>query len=328
MKIQFKKLGFESKNESVLKGVQIAKIGPALGHYAVKGEKGFRAATVEDYEAGGKLYALQLTEKTLSDIETLGNSRSNGIKAHVNHSDRVEDIIGCWRDFRIDGDCVRADFHWLNTDSISDIKGVIESIATSVPDEIGVSISFDYKINRLTNETVEVRLTELKACDFVDEPAATQGLFSMDEEIDKEKEELEEEVDVEVEETDEEDVFSKVERLESEVSEIKRLIESLVKKDKGEEGEELEDDDKSKDEFSSKQLNAMRLEFSKMLGKLGIKKPLSPSLRPENPVDKMSFSQIVSTIQASEKVSSIEANKLAIERYPVKYQEYLGGLKK
>lgn len=325
MKIQFKKLGFESKNESVLKGVQIAKIGPALGHYAVKGEKGFRAATVEDYEAGEKLYALQLTEKTLADIETLGNSRSNGIKAHVNHSDRVEDIIGCWRDFRIDGDCVRADFHWLNTDSISDIKGVIESIATSVPDEIGVSISFDYKINRLTNETVEVRLTELKACDFVDEPAATQGLFSMDEEIGREKEELEE-VDVDIEDVTEEDFkveFNK--RLTALEESIKSLIE---KREELEEGEIEEEDEKKTEVFSKKQKEFIASVIKAQFQKSGVKKPLSASVKPDDSISKMNYTQFSAHIQKTEGKGIFEANRLARERRPDLHQAYLQSLHK
>lgn len=128
-------------------------------------------------------------EVTHQQIIAFGNRPNRGVKARFAHPSMSDDglgkFLGRWRNFRQDGDVVRADLHISDTafdTPTGDLGAYVLDLAEEDPEAFGVSIA-----PRLDRESMEetrdedgfesVRIHKLFAVDVVDEPAGTAGGF-------------------------------------------------------------------------------------------------------------------------------------------------------
>jgi len=153
----------------IIQGVTIARIGPAKGH------NGFV----------DRSFLLQIVDNAAS--------KPAGIKARFGHPNMCSQALGTYlgrfKNYSYSGDQVKADLHLddtaKNTPS-GDLYSYVLDMAEKNPDMFGASIVFEIGESVFLEEVVDgekiekeyFRLKELRATDIVDEPAATDGLFS------------------------------------------------------------------------------------------------------------------------------------------------------
>jgi hypothetical protein len=153
----------------IIQGVTIARIGPAKGH------NGFV----------DRSFLLQIVDNAAS--------KPAGIKARFGHPNMCSQALGTYlgrfKNYSYSGDQVKADLHLddtaKNTPS-GDLYSYVLDMAEKNPDMFGASIVFEIGESVFLEEEVDgekvekeyFRLKELRATDIVDEPAATDGLFS------------------------------------------------------------------------------------------------------------------------------------------------------
>jgi len=140
-----------SQDNAVIEGVSVITEGPALGH------------------------GIMIDQLSLATVAECCRQHADGLKVKMDHGSGFDDIVGVLKNFRIDGNQLRADLQLLKA---HECKDLILEMAATMPSEFGLSISF---VGQL--ETVEdvdyMRCLEICSCDLVDEPAANPtGLFS------------------------------------------------------------------------------------------------------------------------------------------------------
>jgi len=119
---------------------------------------------------------LKIDETTLSQILAVAATHKDGIKVKFgnDHKAGVEDTIGALKDFRKDGDKVRADLHLFKACGKRD--QIIE-MAERIPNEFGLSAVFSGSPEEI--EKVKfARCDEIYSVDLVSDPAANLSLFS------------------------------------------------------------------------------------------------------------------------------------------------------
>jgi hypothetical protein len=143
------------KEAGILTGVSMVTTGPVLGH---------------------GVYA---DEKTLETVLECADKYEGGLKVKMEHGTGSKDIVGVLREYRIDGDRLRADLHLLKN---SPHFGHLLEMSEVMPGSFGLSISFsgDYETIELGtgDQAVKVeamRCREIYSCDVVDAPAANPG---------------------------------------------------------------------------------------------------------------------------------------------------------
>lgn len=133
---------------------------------------------------------LKIDDKTLDQILAVAKSHTDGIKVKFgnDHKAGVEDTIGALKEFRKDGDKVRADLHLFKSCGKRD--QIIE-MAERIPNEFGLSAVFSGSPEEI--EKVKfARCTEIYSVDLVSDPAANLSLFSKkDDKDDDDKTEFE-----------------------------------------------------------------------------------------------------------------------------------------
>lgn len=172
--------GAVDKENHILRGVSAIQAVEALGHkFLIDG-------------------------KALQQVADLGNGRPNGIKSRFTHpglsSSGLGKLLGRAKSFRKAGDKTLADLHLSPVAAKSpngDLRTYVEELAENEPDMFGMSIVFEgYKVwvldsgeevgvrdspERPSNATTKLpvmRVTNLRAVDAVDEPAANRdGMF-------------------------------------------------------------------------------------------------------------------------------------------------------
>jgi hypothetical protein len=155
----------------IIQGVTIARVGPAKGH------SGFIDRT----------FLLQIVDNAAS--------KSAGIKARFGHPNMCSQALGTYlgrfKNYSYLSDKVHADLYLDNTARSTpngDLFSYVLDMAAKNPDMFGASIVFEIGDSVFIQEEVDgkkeekeyFRLKELRATDIVDEPAATEGLFSVD----------------------------------------------------------------------------------------------------------------------------------------------------
>jgi hypothetical protein len=155
----------------IIQGVTIARVGPAKGH------GGFIDRT----------FLLQIVDNAAS--------KSAGIKARFGHPNMCSQALGTYlgrfKNYSYLSDKVHADLYLDNTARSTpngDLFTYVLDMAEKNPDMFGASIVFEIGDSVFMDEEVDgkkekkeyFRLKELRATDIVDEPAATEGLFSVD----------------------------------------------------------------------------------------------------------------------------------------------------
>ena len=155
----------------LIQGITIARVGPAKGHF------GFIDRT----------FLLQIVENAAT--------KTAGVKARFGHPNMCSSAIGTYlgrfKNYSYSGDQVKADLFLDSTAKSTpngDLFAYVLDMAETNPDMFGASIAFETADSEIIEEEADgkkikkeyFRLKELRATDIVDEPAATDGLFSAD----------------------------------------------------------------------------------------------------------------------------------------------------
>jgi len=133
----------------------------------------FGVCVMEKGEAKG--HNLQIDDKSLDQFLQLASERKDGVKVRfgADHNAGASDINGCLKNFRREGDKIRADLHLLKSDK--NFSKIIE-MAEKLPNEFGLSASTTAG-EELIGHDRYVRFNEIFCVDIVSNPAATNGLF-------------------------------------------------------------------------------------------------------------------------------------------------------
>jgi len=158
-----------SKEEGFIKGITVCQTGEAKGHN------------------------IYLDDSFISEVVNLGNQNSKGVKARFGHpnicSTALGTYLGRYKNFRKEDNKAIADLY-LDKSAKSSPKGnlydYVFDLAENNPDMFGASIAFKAgksfkKLSTENNKEVEKEYATIQllyATDFVDNPAATDGLFS------------------------------------------------------------------------------------------------------------------------------------------------------
>lgn len=129
---------------------------------------------------------------TLSQIEELGNRARKGVKVrytHVDQEDAMGSHLGRAVNFRIDGECVRADIIMAKSAFMSpkgNLAGYVLSLAEEDSESLGMSVAGMLDGATMSDEgegdLMPLRFSDLYSADVVADPAATRGgLFSIQE---------------------------------------------------------------------------------------------------------------------------------------------------
>ena len=122
-----------------------------------------------------KGHDVSIDEKSLTQFLALAQKHSDGIKVKFgnDHKAGVEDTTGLLKNFKRDGDKIRADLHLLKTDP--NFNKIVE-MAKTLPNEFGLSASTQAD-EELIGHDKFVRFLDIFSVDIVSNPAATNGLF-------------------------------------------------------------------------------------------------------------------------------------------------------
>ena len=157
------------RDAGIIHGITIARVGLAKGH----------GAFID------RTFLLQVVDNAAT--------KSAGIKARFGHPNMCSTALGTYlgrfKNYSYSADQVKADLHLDETSKSTpsgDLYTYILDMAEKNPDMFGASIAFETAESVFLQEIEEgtqvekeyFRLKELRATDIVDEPAATEGLFS------------------------------------------------------------------------------------------------------------------------------------------------------
>lgn len=125
-----------------------------------------------------------ITRRTISQAFNYSSQAAEGIKARFDHPEASKTSLGTylgqWRNFRIDGDVLRADLHLSPTafkTPHGDLATYVMDRAEDAPDSFGVSIQGPFAADFDGNE---LSFSGVRAFDIVEEPAGTDGgMFSV-----------------------------------------------------------------------------------------------------------------------------------------------------
>lgn len=155
------------------------------------------AIVMQTGEARG--HGVDIDGATLDAIVELGNAQEKGVKGRFGHPELCTDALGTylgrWSNFRREGDLVRADLAIDETADESptrpDQGTYVLGLSETSPDMLGCSVvvmaEYEYRVNpdgtRQRDENDDylpplLRPVTLEAVDIVDEPAATESMFS------------------------------------------------------------------------------------------------------------------------------------------------------
>ena len=155
------------RENGVLRGVKVIELGPLK-------------------DGDPRPYYVDVT--TLEQVVELGNRPNKGIKSRFTHPNMSEDglgkQLGKQKNFSIQGNAAIADFH-LGSSARKEHSDHVFDMAAEAPEDIGLSIVAVFDEEAMESEANEdglqpIRLTGLRAVDFVGEGAATDGLFDLD----------------------------------------------------------------------------------------------------------------------------------------------------
>jgi hypothetical protein len=135
----------------IIKNVSVMTKGPARGHNLI------------------------IDDTTLEQVLSAASEFQKGVKVKVDHGGGVFSIVGSVRNFRIEGEKLKADLHLLKT---ADKASHILELARELPDTFGMSVSIHGQHETIGDETY-ARCNRIRSCDIVTDPAANpDGLLS------------------------------------------------------------------------------------------------------------------------------------------------------
>jgi hypothetical protein len=296
--------------------------------FAESGEIDFDAGIIRNVsvmtKGPARGHELMIDDTTLEQVLSAANEFQNGVKVKVDHGGGVFSIVGSVKNFRIEGDKLKADLHLLKT--AEKVAHILE-LARELPDTFGMSVSIHGQHETKDGETY-ARCSRIRSCDIVTDPAANpDGLLSevlvdtknnvcMGDTKNQPEPEKEEEIKMKdwQTKTDEwrENSEKRFASLESLLGEIKR---AMVK----EEDDEEMSDALSKDDFSSK-MSELDAKFE------ALSETLKSISNNATPAANNEFSQASAPKDFSEAVAAVvrqnaglkqtEAIKLAEKQFP------------
>ena len=158
--------------------------------------RGYKVMSIGEAKGHGQ----EVDATTLEQVYSLGQKAGEkGIKSRFTHpglsSDGMGTYLGRTKNFRIEGESVLADLHLspraFDTPN-GDLGSYVLNLADSDPDQFGASVVIsmheEYRLNEDGTPTRDadgerlpplIRVDKLHASDIVDEPAANEGFFSV-----------------------------------------------------------------------------------------------------------------------------------------------------
>lgn len=155
-------------------------------------EKGIIKDIILCQTGEAKGHDLFINDGFIDKVVSLGNEIKPGIKARFGHpnicSTALGTYLGRYKNFRKEDNKAVADLFLDSTSKKSpngNLYDYVLDLAESNPDMFGASIAFkagkaDKKLETIDGKEVEksyASIVKLHACDLVDDPAATEGLF-------------------------------------------------------------------------------------------------------------------------------------------------------
>lgn len=286
------------------------------------GEIDAQAATITDVSVitigEAKGHGMLIDAQTLMEVKEAAETYSGGLKVKTDHYTGFNEIVGALRNFRIDGDQLRADLHLLKN---HDATPRILEMAELMPDTFGLSISFSGEHEEDSEGIVFARCSEIYSADLVDAPAANPtGLFSA--KVDSGKKDMDEKQFAEALAAALAPINEKLSSFEAFIAEANTKFAALEYKPedepKMEDGEDMPDEEK---EDMSAKLAAELAEIKSLVTNFGAK-PVAPAVAVEEKTEETkeptNFAEALEVVKA-EGLSGSAATKAVITRYPALY---------
>ena len=290
----------------------------------LQGQIDAQAATITDVSVitvgEAKGHGMQIDAQTLVEVKAAAETYTGGLKVKTDHYTGFNEIVGTLKNFRIDGDQLRADLFLLKN---HDATARILEMAELMPDTFGLSISFTGEHEESDNDIVFARCTEIYSADLVDAPAANPtGLFSV--KVDSEKKAMDEKQFAEALSAALAPINDKLSAFEAFMAETSTKFAALEYKPEDEEAPKMEDGempeaDEEKEDMSAK-LAAELAEIKSLVTNFGAK-PVSVAVAVEAKADvaaPTNFSEALAVVKA-EGLSGSAATKAVIARFPDLY---------
>jgi hypothetical protein len=266
-----------------------------------------------------KGHGMLIDAQTLMEVKSAAETYGGGLKVKTDHYSGFNEIVGVLKDFRIDGDQLRADLHLLKNHEAT--PRILE-MAELMPDTFGLSISFSGQHDESDGGTVFARCSEIYSADLVDAPAANPtGLFSA--KVDSMKKAMDEKQFAEALAAALSPITEKMNAFEAFMADATTKLAALEVKpeDKMAVEVEISEDDSSavsEDEEMKKNMAAELAEVKALLANFGAK-PLAPSVATVSPATEVkvptNFSEALALVKA-EGLAGTAATKAVIARFP------------
>jgi hypothetical protein len=283
-----------------------------------------QAATITDVSVitigEAKGHGMLIDAQTLVEVKAAAETYAGGLKVKTDHYTGFNEIVGTLKNFRIDGDQLRADLYLLKN---HDATARILEMAELMPDTFGLSISFTGEHEESGDDLVFARCTEIYSADLVDAPAANPtGLFSA--KVDSGKKVMDEKQFAEAIASALAPINEKLSAFEAFMAETSTKFAALEYKpeDEDKEMEEAPEIPKEDEEDAmSAKLAAELAEIKSLVTNFGAK-PVAPAVAVEAKADEAkeptNFSEALAVVKA-EGLSGAAATKAVIARYPDLY---------
>jgi hypothetical protein len=285
----------------------------------LQGQIDAQAATISDVSVitvgEAKGHGLMIDEQTLVEVKAAAETYAGGLKVKTDHYTGFNEIVGTLKNFRIDGDQLRADLFLLKN---HDATARILEMAELMPDTFGLSISFTGEHEESDNDIVFARCTEIYSADLVDAPAANPtGLFSA--KVDSEKKDMDEKQIADAIAAALAPVIEEMAAMQAKLAALEVDEEKEMTEDKPEEMTEdkaMVEHDEEKEDMSAK-LAAEVSELKALVANFGAK-PVSVAVAAEvkaEPKTPTNFNEALDLVK-SEGLSGTSATKAVIARFP------------
>jgi hypothetical protein len=283
-----------------------------------------QAATITDVSVitigEAKGHGMLIDAQTLVEVKAAAETYAGGLKVKTDHYTGFNEIVGTLKNFRIDGDQLRADLYLLKN---HDATARILEMAELMPDTFGLSISFTGDHEESDNDIVFARCTEIYSADLVDAPAANPtGLFSA--KVDSVKSDMDEKQFAEALASALAPINDKLSAFEAFMSEATTKFAALEYKPEDEDKEMAEAPEipkEDEEDAMSAKLAAELAEIKSLVTNFGAK-PVAPAVAVEAKADEAkeptNFSEALEVVKA-EGLSGAAATKAVIARYPDLY---------
>jgi hypothetical protein len=287
----------------------------------LQGQIDAQAATISDVSVitvgEAKGHGMQIDAQTLTEVKAAAETYAGGLKVKTDHYTGFNEIVGTLKNFRIDGDQLRADLFLLKN---HDATARILEMAELMPDTFGLSISFTGEHEESDNDIVFARCTEIYSADLVDAPAANPtGLFSA--KVDSAKKVMDEKQIADAIAAALAPVIEDMAAMQAKLAKLEETTpedEEKVMEEHDDKKEMTEDEEKSED--MSAKLAAELAEIKSLVTNFGAK-PVAPAVAVEAKADAAApsnFSEALAVVKA-EGLTGSAATKAVIARFPELY---------